>query len=189
MAAKLITAPAAPAVLLEEAKKNLRLEADDTSLDSIIQLWLMGITDYAEHFMGRAIVDQVWRVQLERFPAEISLPRSPVSAVLSVKYYDASNVLQTLDPARYQLDDVTEPCRVVPSAGATWPSTYARVNAVTVDVTCGYGEDDSTTPPGIKLFLLAKLVEQFDPAVKPEKDGVKSSFLDRMLDRYCIQVF
>ena len=48
----------------------------------------------------------------------------------------------------------------------------------------GYGASDADIPKGIKLYILARLVEQYDPAIRVEKDTVQSSFLDGLLDRY-----
>ena len=189
MTAKLITPPAVVAVSLAKAKSNLGYEVSETELDTLLTAWLMGIADYAEHQMGRAIMNQTWRVSLDCFPAAIRLPRPPVASVSFVKYYDATGVQQTLDPAAYALDSESEPCRLLPAPDTAWPATARRANAVTVEVVCGYGATDAATPAGIQLFLLAKLKEQFDPEVKPEKGTVQSSFIDHLLDRYTIPAF
>lgn len=68
--------------------------------------------------------------------------------------------------------------------GKAWPTTCDRINAVNVDVVAGYGETEASIPKGIKLYILARLVEQYDPAIRVEKDTVQSSFLDGLLDRY-----
>ncbi len=186
MSAKLISPPAKLAVSLTDAKANLRIPASDTALDAVIQAWLMGVIEYAEHLMGRALVSQTWRVSLDAFPDAIKLPRPPVASVTSVKYYDANNALQTLDPALYEMDSMAEPCRILATPGVAWPATYARNNAVIAEVICGYGDDETTTPPAIKLYILAKLAEQFDPSGIPEKDSVQATFIDHLLDRYRI---
>jgi uncharacterized phiE125 gp8 family phage protein len=184
--AKLILPPTALAVSLEEARVNLRLDDHDDQheLDPLITAWIMGITDHAEHYMGRAIMQQSWRVVLPSFPNKIELPYPPVSSVNAITYLDTDHIQQTLQSDQYVLDNVTEPCCIIPAVGVTWPHTSAQHHAVHIDITCGYGTNAAATPQAIRLYLLAKLVEQFDPAIKPDKDTVQSSYIDRLLDRY-----
>lgn len=179
MTTRLITPPAQLAVTLDEAKANLRIDGSD--LDTVITAWLEGITAHAQHVMGRSIVNQTWRRTLDGFSDQVELYNAPVSSVVSVKYYDASNVQQTL-ASGFILDKESEPGILFPVS--TWPETYDRPDAVQIDYIAGYGADATATPKGIKLYILAKLAEQFDPAVRPEKDTVQSSYIDRLLDPY-----
>ena len=181
MQTRLITPPAALAVSLASAKLNLRI--DDNASDAIITAWIQGITAHAEHITGRSFINQTWRVTLDAFPDSIPLP-CPVSSVTSVKYLDKLGAEQTLDADQYFVDTASEPGAIVPAVGVTWPDTYDRINAVYVDVVAGYGATDASVPDGIKLYILAKLTEQYDPSVRPEKDTVQASFLDRLLDRF-----
>lgn len=180
MPTRLITPPDALAVSLDEAKLNLRIDGNEQ--DSMIEAWLHGIIAHAEHVTGRSFINQTWRVTLDEFPDAIELP-VPVSSVV-VKFIDETGVEQTLDPADYIVDSVSEPGYAVPGVGKTWPTTYDRINSISVDVVAGYGATDASVPRGIKLYILARLVEQYDPAVRVEKETVQSSFLDSMLDRY-----
>lgn len=181
MPTRLITPPAALAVSLEEAKANLRIDTSDQ--DALITAWISGITANAEHITGLSFINQTWRVTLDEFPDAVVLP-PPVSSVVSVKYLDSDGVEQTLDPADYLVDSVSQPGYVVPAHGKAWPDTYNQINAVNVEVVSGFGTADSDVLSGIKLYILAKLTEQFDPSIRLEKDTVQASFLDRLLDRY-----
>lgn len=182
MTARLITPPVALPVALAAAKANLGI--DGTDMDATITAWVLGITAYVEHYTGRALISQGWRVTLDSFGDSIRLEKPPTIAVASVKFLDAAGDLQTLDPADYLVDKITEPGYVLPGRGKSWPATFAEINAVSVDYTCGYGLTDADVPEGIKLFILAKLREQFDPAVRMERDTVQSNFLDRLLDPF-----
>lgn len=181
MTFKLITPPAALAVSLADAKLALRVDGNEQ--DALITAWTAGITEHAEHYTGRAFVNQTWRYTADSFPTAIKLQYAPVASVTSIKYLDVNGVLQTLNPADYFLDNSTEPGYIVPQVGKAWPATYGRINSVMVDYVAGYGPDDTTVPPSVKLFIQAKLVEQFDSAVRLEKDTVQASFIDRLLDR------
>ena len=181
MPTRLIIPPAALPVSLAEAKLNLRIDGNEQ--DSLIEAWIHGITAHAEHLAGRSFINQTWRVTLDKFPDAIELPPK-VSSVTSLKYLDEEGTEQTLDPADYIVDSVSEPGYLVPGVGKSWPSTYDRINAVYCDVVSGYGASYTDVPPGLRLYILAKLTEQFDPSVRVEKDTVQASFIDSMLDRY-----
>lgn len=166
--------PAAMAVSMEAALQALR--RDDTSLDLSISIAIDALTAEAEQITGRAFVNRAMRVTLDAFPDAIRLA-SPTFSVESVKYLDSAGVEQTLHPDDYYVDKVTKPGYIVPAAGKAWPSTFARVNAVTVDFTAGYGPTDATVPNEAKHYILARLQLQFDPDL-----NVKQQYLVRLLD-------
>lgn len=167
------------AVPLADAKLNLRIAG--TRMDIILDAWIRGVTRHAEGLMQRALISQDWRLTLDRFPRAIVLRYPPVSAVASVKYYDTNNVQQTLDPACY-----IKVANQLAHRAQCWPATYERPDAVEVLYTAGYGADATSIPADIRLYLLAKLNEQFDPAARPEKDTVQSSFIDNLLSDYIV---
>jgi uncharacterized phiE125 gp8 family phage protein len=179
------------AVSLAEAKKHLRIDDDPgLSLDSIVTAWLAGIIAHAEHVTGRSFVNQPWKARLGSFPCAIPLPKLPVVTVDAVRYVDANGVTQTLAPSAYVLDTLAFLPEVRPVSGTSWPATATdRKTAVLVDYTSGYGPDDTTTPDGIKLYILAKLVEQFDPDEPPPADGIAESFIDGLLAPYKVEVY
>lgn len=177
------TTPAiALAVPLADAKDTLRIEQSDTSLDSSITRWLKGVTKQCEHALNRSLVQQGWRLSLDRIaPDAIRLDHSPIMSVQSLKYYDADNVLQTLDPADYTIL-YSDPGYLVPADGKAWPETYCKAHAVVVDYTAGHGVDDTTVPENVQLYILARLSEQFDPATREFKETAQSVFVERLLD-------
>lgn len=174
MTYRLITPPAVLAVPLADAKANLRITANDQ--DMLITAWIEGITSHAEHLIGSAIINQTWRVTIDAFPDAIQIP--PNTSTATVKYLDSAGVEQTLNPADYVID--TALWYIVPAPNKAWPETYDRINSVNVDVVCGFGAAATDVPKEIKLYLLAKLSEQFD-GDKP--DTVQASFIDSLLDR------
>lgn len=176
MTTQVVTPAGSLAVSLADAKLQLRIDGVDQ--DALVEAWIEGITAHAEHYTGRAFVNQGMRVTLDSFPSAIRLDRSPVVSVESVKFYDANGVLQTLNPADYVVDNVSEPGYIVPATGKAWPVTADRINAVIVDFTAGY----AAVPKGIQLYILAKLVEQYD--ANPVKESVQTSYVDRLLDPF-----
>jgi uncharacterized phiE125 gp8 family phage protein len=195
MTTRLIAGPQALAVDLDAAKAALKI--DGTDQDALITAYIEGITAHAEHYTGRAFITQTWQVTLDRFPTDgrggdgaIYLYNAPLAAVSHVKYYDEGNVQQTLDPQDYNVDDVSEPGCIVPAPDAAWPSTYSKVNAVEVQYTCGYGASHADVPKAIKLYIIAKLIEQFDPATSGAALTVGKpytvSYIESLLDRHKI---
>jgi uncharacterized phiE125 gp8 family phage protein len=181
MTIRQIAAPALMAVALADARDALRIDQDDTAFDVQLAIWITGITQEAEHITGRAFVNRPMRVTLDGFGDAIRLS-APTYSVESVKFIGADLVEHELDPADYYADTVTEPGYVVPARGKAWPVTAAGVNTVTVDHIAGYGPDATTAPPSARLYILARLVEQWDPIVKEFKETVKSNFIAGLLD-------
>jgi uncharacterized phiE125 gp8 family phage protein len=182
MTSRMIRPPAALAVPLIEAKSNLRIDDDDSDL--LVQMWIKGITRHAQAHTNRAFVHQGWKLTLDGFPDSIELPMSPLASVDVIRFIDAAGQTQTLDPRDYLVDLESEPGYVVPAPGRAWPETADQVNAVSIEYTCGYGVSDAAVPDDIKLYVLAKLTEQFDPAVRMEKLTVQSSYIDCLLQPY-----
>jgi uncharacterized phiE125 gp8 family phage protein len=146
----LVSAPTAEPVTLAEAKLHLRV--DDNADDALIGALITAARQHAEHDTRRALVTQTWKLALDVFPENVvTLDHAPVSTVVSVVYTDPDGVNKTLDAGAYQLDAITEPCRLVPAYGNSWPATRAQVNAVAVTYTCGYGEPESV-PVKAQIF-------------------------------------
>lgn len=174
-----IVSPAELPVSIEQARANMRIDGD--YMDSFLQAWLEGITAAAEHEIGQCFMRQTWEVRLDAFPAAIDLPH-PVLSVTSVTYLDVDGVEQALAPAAYKLVPECYTSRLVPARHTTWPATSPEPHAVIVTVECGYGDTSEKVPANVQLYLLAKLVEQFDPVTRAERDTVQSLYIERLLD-------
>lgn len=165
-------APTAVLITREEAKRQCRIELlvpdDDALIDGLI-LTAMSIIDGYSGVLGRALINQTWRVNLESWPAcRIRLPLAPISTITSVKYYDASNAQQTLDAANYSLlEDALSPY-VGWKASASLPSLYEREDAIEVLFVAGYGAAATDVPAAIKhaaLMLIAHLYENRETSI------------------------
>jgi uncharacterized phiE125 gp8 family phage protein len=190
MRLKQVTKPAALAVSMAAAQLAARADVSDdgtSDLDAEIIAQVKAITEEAEHYCRRAFISQTWRVTLDAFPAAIELPHPPLLSVAHVKFYDADGMQQTLDPQDYLVDTENEPGFVVPAPGKAWPATAARINAVEVQYTCGYGLDESSVPDSIKGYILAKFQSQIassSSAVVLVSEPFNVAYLNRLLDRY-----
>lgn len=182
MSLRQITPPAALAVSLAAAKESLRIMPGDTDLDVTITLALKAITLEAEHQIGRSLINQQWRLIVDGFHAPLRLDFPPVVSVDSITYYDDDNALQTVAPSLYYADTQSEPGHVALVNGESWPSTFTRYNAVTVDYTAGYGATEAAIPDNIKHYILVRLQEQFDATGREFRDTPQSRYAERLLD-------
>lgn len=149
--------PSANIVTLDEAKDQCFVAGsdDDTELMSLI----MVAREYAEARTWRQIIEATYTLYLDEFPpgdAVIELPKPPVIAVTSVKYYDTNETLQTWATSNYQTDLNSEPARIKPD-DTSWPSTDNRLNAVEITFTAGYNSTDIKTDP---MHVLPEKIKQ-----------------------------
>jgi uncharacterized phiE125 gp8 family phage protein len=172
--------PKVAAISLETARRAARAEEGD-GLDDEVMLAAAGFTAEAEHDTQRCFIRQSWRATWRRFPAALSLSHAaPLADVVGVKYYDAAGILRTLDPRDYEVVADAEPAYIVPAAGCSWPATAERQTAVSVLYAAGYGADEASVPAEARLYVQAKVQQQFSPVMtaKPQNfesllDGLK----------------
>lgn len=171
MGLKLITAPTEYPVSRQEAKDQCNIVDDD--YDNKIDLLIAAATTYADGpggFLGRALIDQTWELTLDEFPSgedgdEIKIPLPPLIEVVSIKYDDGAGVEQTLDPANYTVDSVSEPGWVLPVS--SWPTAYDAVNCVRIRFRAGYLDQgvspaEQNVPENIKQALLILIDEMYE---------------------------
>lgn len=121
---------------LEEAKAHLRVEhpVDDTLIEALIT----AARGYAETFLRRAIPACTYRLYLDSFPCVIRLEVPPVRSVASIVYVDGDGDDTTLATDQYTTDVQSEPARITPAYGLSWPTTRGQVNAVYVEFAAGW---------------------------------------------------
>lgn len=178
MSAICIVPPALLAVDLPLIKKNMRI--DDDHMDDLIELWAEGVITDLESKIGQRLMPPTWRITLDSFQHLGNLPH-PATSVVSLKYIDPDGLERFLDDSQFMLRRAQCYSQLVPSAAA-WPSTRPGAAAVVIDVVCGMASSPADVPANMKLYILAKLVEQFDPQTRTERDTVQSAFISRLLD-------
>lgn len=183
MSLKLITAPESEPITLAEAKAHLRVSGSDD--DALISALIVAARQGAEHITGRALMPQTWELALDEFGEVIELPRPPFSAMSSVKYIDADGALQTMAEAAYLLDTHSEPARLMPAYGESWPSTRDQANAVLIRYQAGYA-GAATVPQEIKSWMLLRVGMLYEnrESVAAGVTLAEVPFVDRLLDAY-----
>lgn len=135
------TQPEEEPISLAMAKKYLR---QDTSYeDDVITELIRSARETVQDDTMRIFLTQEWTRYLDAFPCAggaIRLPANPVQSITSIKYTDAAGDIITMDAADYILDGVSEPARILPAYGTTWPTTQGIPNAVEIIWDAGYSD-------------------------------------------------
>lgn len=145
------------------AKRHLRVDADDTSQDEVIDAAIVAAREVVENETKRAVITQTWTLTLDEFPSDgaphawalarrpypgasadrlaIRLGRPPIQSITSVTYVDANGATQTLAPSSYVLDP-SQLGMLRLAYGASWPATRVQPMAVTITFVSGTEIDD-----------------------------------------------
>lgn len=131
---------------LAEVYLHLRLDPEGSPATHPEDAWLTSqiksARRYCEKVTRRSLIQQTLRLSVAAWGAGIELQHGPVMELLSVSYYDSSNVLQTLDAASYYLTDSVVP-QVRWVTGFAAPGLYDRPDAVRVEYVAGYAPEGS----------------------------------------------
>ncbi len=185
-ALKLVTPPGVEPVSVALVKSQARIDADITTEDSLIAVYISAARRYVEGACGRQMITAGYRLTVDCFPSPFGrpyysgagaisgidmqpllgldifdparsafkLPNPPLIAVSSITYIDPSGNVQTLDPSTYTVDADSEPGRITPSTGLSWPATKPVIDAVVVNYTAGYGTAGTNVPETYQLAIL-----------------------------------
>lgn len=152
---KQTSAPAAEPILIDEAKAHLRVSGSDD--DSYITSLIKAARHKAEEMTNRQLISATWKAYLDEFPKagkEIELMHCPAADVTGITYVDSNGDTQTWDTAEWQKDVFSEPARIIPAYGCSWPSARKQLNSVAITFTAGYGASGSSVPEPIKQAML-----------------------------------
>ena len=178
----------APAVEpISSAAAKLHLRVDISTDDTLIAALITAARQKCELYTRRQLITATWQMTLDAFPDEevIYVPRPPLQSVTSITYVDENGVVQTWTAALYRVDIATEPGRITPAYGESWPSTRDVSAAVTVKYKAGYGDASTAVPSrfiaGMQLFL-AVLYEHRDEVIVDIPEAVRNLWADPVWD-------
>lgn len=153
----LTSAPSADLVDLASAKVQCRVDTtdDDDFIEGLIGAASQHL-DTPHGILGRAVMPQVWLLELKAWPTWIALPVEPVRSV-TVTYTDSSGAEQTLAPETYTLS--AWPSRATEWSfvdGAARPDLGAVEYPVKITINAGYADAASVPKPlqaAIKMLV------------------------------------
>jgi uncharacterized phiE125 gp8 family phage protein len=104
MSAYLVTAPAAEALSLADAKAFLRVEHGDD--DAIIASLIVAARNHIEALTRCVLITQTWRLVLDRWPdGGRIVPRiGPVRSVVAARVFNAAGEASEIDPEIFVVD-------------------------------------------------------------------------------------
>lgn len=176
---KVIIAVATEPVSLAEARLQCKVDADDTSHDTLLTSLCTAAREFAEHYTGRALAEQTLEAALDRFPCEryIDLPMPPVATITSIKYDDEAGAEQTLSTANYSLSAYGDSRRINLGPDADWPSTEAdAADAVRIRFVTGYGVSGGPALPKAAkaaMLLHVELESPLNPHTPAEREALE----------------
>lgn len=158
-AKKIVTVPAAEPLALAEMRTFLYLSAVGSPAsnpqDDYVTALILAARKRAESDLQRALISQTWDIFYDCFPNNeiIPVPLPPLQSVTTIKYFDPSGTEQTLSDSTYLVDANSQPARITPTEGNSWPSIQVRTNAVTVRIVTGYGDASTDVPADILMAM------------------------------------
>lgn len=162
----LVTPPATEPLSLADAKAQVRLQT--TSDDSLVTTFITAAREYCERRSHLGFITQTWDLWLDNWnnvsfenvagyfggdgmagitlynnPQKmnhVTLPLGPVQSVTWVKYTDFNNNQQTWNSSNYcPIVSGTNPARITPVQGTSFPSVALQDNAIQIRFVIGYG--------------------------------------------------
>lgn len=182
MRLRLIQAPAALPVTLMDVKAHTRVDSDYE--DGV--LWgqiasAVDLLDGPTGILGRAIVTQVWRLELPDWPGSIVIPVEPVQS-LAITYLGTSGTTETVAPAQYYISAAPGQASTL-SWSAGWVPPALQPGAdfpVCIDITAGFGGPEAT-PPAIAHAIMMMVAHWYQ---NREEQGQIPLTASALLARY-----
>jgi uncharacterized phiE125 gp8 family phage protein len=178
MKLKMITAPTAMPVTLDEAKAFFRVvgTAQDAEITRVINM----ATEQAENITNRQLNTATYEGYLDAFPALVKIPKPPLVSVTKVEYIDVDGVTQSFTD--FVVDDKVEPAVLRFDSVPT--DVKDEINSVIVTFQCGY----ATVPASIQSYVLNTALTRFEnregEVVGTITDSSFGANVKKLLDSY-----
>jgi uncharacterized phiE125 gp8 family phage protein len=173
-----LKANATPSAIMTTAEAKLVARISISDDDAFVAALVTAATQYAERIQNRQLMSLSFTLKVDCFPCgQIDLPRPPLrGAVGSITYVAPDGTSTLLDSGDYQVDANSEPARIVPAYGMSWPATRPIPDAVTIAYTAGY--DTAASVPAATVQAIALKVRQLY-----DGEELEGSPLDQTIDR------
>lgn len=182
MKLKVITAPVALPVTLDQAKAHLKVLWNDEDADITIKL--KTAIEKAEQITNRKLGVYTYKGYLDQFPSTVKLPNPPLVTLTSVEYIDTDGNAQPWTD--WYVDEVSEPAVLYFNTLPTGVRSD-NVNNVILTFDCGY----ATVPDSITSWILlytATLYEHRENLVEGTVvSDKKAQYFNHLLDSYRIK--
>lgn len=134
---------------VDEMKEHLGVDHGED--DGLIAAYLAAAQEAVEKFTGQVLTQRVLRWSAERFPClpePVRLYRSPVTAIVAVRYADSAGATQVLDAADWRWSEAAGDT-LLPDLAGDWPPFVPGAGAAAVQVEFEAGYEDGLAPPAL----------------------------------------
>lgn len=154
------TSPPDPIVSLADAKEHLRVDhTDDDTLITTLCNAVTQLIDGETGLIGYSVSTQKWLLKTHNAwdynafgQVIISLPKTPVKEIMSIKWYNASNTLITETLSDWTLVANHDWAYITPNDGLI-REEYYRPDSFQVEIQCGLQTIPETLIQAAKLAL------------------------------------
>ena len=165
-----------------QVKQQIRLDADDTSEDTLLDLYITSARETVENLFGLALITQTWRMTIDRWPggrepwwdgvrqgaiselvnygrnSQVMIPRYPLQDVDEITADGESVNVSDV----FIVDTQQNPGRIVLKIGATLPTvSQTAANGIEIEYTAGYGDGPTDVPADMRLALLQMVATMY----------------------------
>lgn len=146
----------------------MHLKVSVSTDDDLITRAIKTARQFVEEYTGLQLMKATWTLYLDDFKDKMYLNKAPILSLSSIKYYNTSNELTTLDSSYYDADVISEPARIVEAEGYAFPTADDRLNAVQIEFVCGYSDSateavqQAAVPSIIKDAMLLLIEHNYD---------------------------
>ena len=163
MAYKVATAPIIEPFTTAYVKTWLKIPSSVTVEDALLDDMIISARVWAEQNSGRALLTQTIEEYRDCWPScrEFTLTLAPIQSVTSVSYMVGGSYV-VWDPSNYNIDTVSEPCRIVPKYNVSVP-TYDKLTPNAIKIIYVAGATAATAIPGtIKDAMLQRIAYLYE---------------------------
>lgn len=174
-------APVGHPLSLAQAKRQLRIEPDDTSQDDVTNDLIAAAHRAVENMLGYPILQQTRQTHLRGFPCgPIWLGGGAGLTVSQVRYIDSAGATQVLAGTEWLVDAVSRPAAIHVPPGKVWPVAPIRPGAVMIDWLAGW--TSAALVPDDLIHAMRLLVGHWDQNREAVVVGTISSAVQLTVD-------
>lgn len=163
---KVTVQPLFEPLTLTEVKEWLKVHVDVVEDDNLLRGLIKSARVWAERTTGQALIEQTIDEVWDNYPeyGYFRLTQGPLISVTSMKYLDESGTYQTWASTNYQIDDISNPPRVIVKRTSVPPvSTWPNQQANGWKVTYKAGNSTASAVDGnIKTAMLLQIALMYE---------------------------
>lgn len=153
----LVNGPVVEPVTLDDMKLYLRLDGD--AEDALVTAMIQAGRTTVEAATNLALLDQVWRVRLDAWPATgcVAPPIGPLRRIAAVRLVSRTGEASALDAAAFRAD-ADAGIVVIPAL----PPAPPPGGHIEIDIGVGHGAAAADVPEALRLAVRAMVACWFD---------------------------